>query len=242
MLPGGRVAREPVRERGDGGRGWVVLDAWPLARLADRADQAPVGSDGPRRDRGAPDPPLDPPGPLDLAWRAARADAPALPAETPRLIELLAEAAHLADRELAPAHRLDGWRERGVLRVEIEGRGPMVIGFANGGFQAGAFSRQVGAVRAAGRGAEPVVARLSPFPSGRKSVEAMRDLRRNGGRGVVLAPAHLQAVLVAGALGRSVDPDRFRAWLSARRPISSLSSIRSLFDLDGRPSAPGPTA
>jgi molybdopterin-guanine dinucleotide biosynthesis protein len=174
-----------------------------------------------------PDPLLE----LDRAWSDIRATWGEVPDTDDQLIELLGAAARLVARELAPAHRVDRRIEGITLQVAVANRPPQVIGFANKGFQGGGFKRQVAAIRSAAGRAQPVVARLSEFPTGKGSTETVSDLRRGGGRSVVVRQSDLRAVLAAGSLVGDGGPQA-REWLISRRPVSSLSSIRALFDLD----------
>ncbi|MCB9572761.1 MAG: ATP-binding protein [Kofleriaceae bacterium] len=192
---------------------------------------------------------------LDRAWNDAQVQAIDPPDDDRALLEVVARAVRAcADETGLPAvAELDPGSARPRLRVAVPGRpfAPRVIEVCNRQAQGGRLGAQIDALRTGiPAGHVAVALRTSEFTFGpRAQITAqIGALIQSGGVKLVIDDAQLRTVLAfAGFAQAHAGHPGFEAWRAARRPIASLSALRTLLDLDNvprveaRPRVPAPT-
>jgi GTPase SAR1 family protein len=130
-----------------------------------------------------------------------------------------------------------------VLRVRFGGAAEpaeLAIAVTNQGYQRGAFGAQIDALRRAAGDATPVAVRTLKFPRGRACDEAIGKLLKAGGRRAYIDGSTLRTLAAFRKFQPKFPAERVAAWRRRDRPISSLSPMADLFDLERLRSAAAP--
>lgn len=130
--------------------------------------------------------------------------------------------------------------------VEVESRAVdravviSLVGICNKAPQGGALGRQIDEVVKRAGAHTPVVVRSTDYPSNPKLVVSRQigQLITNGGRRMVVQDSDWRVMMALSSFRQQhgVDPS-FAAWLKRTRPLTSLTSMCTILDLDHRNSA-----
>ncbi len=123
--------------------------------------------------------------------------------------------------------------------------GRLLAGVCNKGPQGGALGRQIEEVERRAGEHTPVIVRSTAFPANPKAAvsQQLGKLIARGGRRVVVEDSDWRTMMALAVFrtGRGIDADpAFVAWLKRSRPLTGLTSLRAILDLDRRPE-PTPT-
>jgi hypothetical protein len=190
-----------------------------------------VGPDG----RPLPPPPLATPE-LDRMWNDALAAGGGLPDDDAGVLALVGDALRGAADELGLALVVE---QAGPRRLVVEGKAiaPRMLEVCNAGAQGGHLGHQLDQLRALiAEGVVPVALRNSDFQFAGKSKTARQvtAFTEAGGRAIVLEERQLRAIHAARTVGEAY-PTAFGTWRRINRPISHLSFVRNILDLDHVP-------
>ncbi len=126
-------------------------------------------------------------------------------------------------------------RKNGALRVQLSAAvesADLAIAVTNRGYQRGSFAGQIDALRKSAGRATPVAVRTLKFPHGEASDQVIAELLKAGGRRVYVDASALRALVAFQQFQPAFPPDRVMAWRQRDRPISTLSAMVEIFDLD----------
>jgi DNA helicase HerA-like ATPase len=211
------------------------------------AVMAPVAAAAAATKPGVTAPALRPPAgfaDLERAWNDAIAASTALPDEDDALLAFVEQAIRDAAGEanLSLITRRTGAGAAQQLHVEGPTIGHRLIAMTNRAPQGGHLGKQLQALRKlAGTGVIPIALRNSDFQFKAKSTTSQQvgELIAAGGRTVVLEERELRTIRAARDLADANPPD-FAEWRRVKRPITQLSFIRQILDLDRVPTTPPP--
>ena len=112
-----------------------------------------------------------------------------------------------------------------------------LVGVCNKAPQGGALGRQIDEVVKRAGEHTPVIVRSTDFPSNPKAAVSRQlgQLITGGGRRVVVQDSDWRAMMALSSFRqqRGADPS-FTAWLKRTRPLTTLTSMRTILDLDHR--------
>jgi hypothetical protein len=126
-------------------------------------------------------------------------------------------------------------RKNGVLRVTLGGpteTAELAILVTNRGYQRGAFGTQVETLRKSAGGAVPVAVRTLEFPRGEACDNVVAKLLKAGGRRAYVDASTLRTVAAYQRFQPPFPEPRMAEWRRRDRPISSLTPIAHIFDLE----------
>ncbi|HEY5928074.1 MAG TPA: hypothetical protein VIV11_40585, partial [Kofleriaceae bacterium] len=181
---------------------------------------------------------------LERAWNDAIAASAALPDDDDALLSFVEQAIRDAavEAELSLITRRTGSGSSHELHVEGTTIGHRVIVMTNRAPQGGHLGKQLESLRKlARRGVIPIALRNSDFQFKAKSAisQQVGELIAAGGRAVVLEERELRTIRAARDLADANPPD-FSEWRRVKRPITQLSFIRQILDLDRLPTTSPP--
>jgi hypothetical protein len=176
---------------------------------------------------------------LERAWNDAISASTALPDDDGALLAFIEQAIRDAagEAELSLITRRTSSSSTHQLHVEGPTIGHRVIAMTNRPPQGGHLGKQLDALRTlAQSGVIPIALRNSDFQFKAKSAISQRvgELIAAGGRTVVLEERELRTIRAARDLADANTPD-FAEWRRLKRPITQLSFIRQILDLDRMP-------
>jgi energy-coupling factor transporter ATP-binding protein EcfA2 len=212
------------------------------ASIAEGRIRAPKG-----RDTVVPPPP---PNVTNIAqlWNDHKTTAGAAPEDEEGMAELLGWSLTAMNRE-QPHLKLSVSTHSSYLALD-SASGKIVIGLCDKTARGGYLGGQIEALtaRASQQGAIPVAVRSSeyPPPGATKVAQLLKGLLQVGGRRVVITDSewrHFHAFRTFCDAQSSTDG--LELWIKAERPLSGLTSIRSILDWDAVPTRsqqPSPTA
>jgi len=178
---------------------------------------------------------------IEQAWNDFRTTfGEAVPEDDEALLEILEGAVARVGQELQPPLTHETRHEDPAL-VVLDGTTPLVVGICNRDTRGGGLKRQVTKLRKLAGDRRAGVVRCSEFPDNprTKVFEELGRLLSEGGRRVTVEDGDWRTMMAfqAFAAQHGQDPS-FGAWRHAERPLSQLTSLRSLLDLgDGRRAA-----
>jgi len=198
--------------------------------------------------------PLAPPSSWPQRWNDYLAAFPAqVPDEEPQLAELLANAIQVVHSELAGGQRFTATRDDRFVAVEALGFGDSVerflVAVCNKSTRGGGLANQVKETADLAAGIPVVLVRSTEFPKDVKQV-ASKEIAKimapvGKGRRAVVADADWRALAAFRVFHAShhAKPG-FAEWQRADQPLSGVTVLRTVLDLDGRvlakPVAPAP--
>ena len=113
----------------------------------------------------------------------------------------------------------------------------ILVGVCNKNPQGGWLSRQIDEVVKRAGEHTPVIVRSTEFPSSPKAavVQQLGQLIKDGGRKVVVQDSDWRTMIALSGFRKQKGADSgFAAWLKQTRPLTSISSLRAILDLDYR--------
>ncbi len=177
---------------------------------------------------------------LEQAWNEFRSTSAApVPVDENELAAILGEAIRTCSDEFETVARFE---------VEVDGRmvlvnrcdanqsiERMLVGVCNKAAPGGGLSRQIDEV--VNRAGEhiPVIVRSSDFPKSPKAavVQQLDRLIAGGGRRVVVEDSDWRTMIAFSAFRGKHGPDAcFTSWLKMTHPLTSLTSLREILNLD----------
>ncbi len=180
---------------------------------------------------------------LDRMWNDAIAASAALPDDDDALLAFveLAIREAVGEADLRLSTRRTGSGATHQLHVEGPTLGHRVIAMTNRAPQGGHLGKQLEGLRKLARtGVIPIALRNSDFQFKARSAVSQQvgELVAAGGRTVVLEERELRRVRAARDLA-DTNPPNFAEWRLIKRPMTQLSFVRQILDLDrGSMSAP----
>ncbi len=188
---------------------------------------------------------------LEQRWNDFRTSfSEAVPEDDEALLELLGAAAARVGQELEPAFALLTAREGNTLVIR-EGDRPLVVGICNRDPRGGGLHNQLEALHAAAGGRPLAIVRCAEYPDNPRTrvVQRLGQLLAAGGRRVTVEDSDWRTMMAFRAFAaRHGDDPSFARWRQDERPLSQLTSLRSLLALDeprtrgAKVSAPEPEA
>jgi hypothetical protein len=176
---------------------------------------------------------------LDRQWNAFRATNVPVPDEPEALLALLAGAADALAHELPLGAMLRAVPEGDFLVVESSaiGEAPVarLVGLTNKGTQAGALGKQIDALAKAQGGRAAVAVRTSEFkiaPKTKSGESLAAFVSKNGRKLVVDNDAFRTMVALTAFVQRGDVKPHAEAWQRAARPLSTITALRDLFELE----------
>jgi energy-coupling factor transporter ATP-binding protein EcfA2 len=188
--------------------------------------------------------PVDPgPGdaiiPLEQAWNEFRATfATVVPVDETALASLVAAAIRSCSDEVFPGQSFEVEADGRMVEVECHAANSVVrslLGVCNKAPQGGALGRQIDEVVKRTGEHTPVIVRSSDFPSSPKAAVSRQlgQLITGGGRRVVVQDSDWRVMMALRAFRQQHETDAsFAAWLKRTRPLTTLTSLRAILDLD----------
>jgi energy-coupling factor transporter ATP-binding protein EcfA2 len=176
---------------------------------------------------------------LERAWNDAIASSAALPDDDDALLAFVEQAIRDAagEAELSLITRRTGSGSTHQLHIEGPTIGHRVVAMTNRPPQGGHLGKQLETLRkVVNTGAIPIALRNSDFQFKAKSAISQRvgELIAAGGRTVVLEERELRTIRAARDLV-DANPPNFAEWRRIKRPITRLSFVRQILDLDRTP-------
>lgn len=192
--------------------------------------------------------------PLDQAWNDVRSSFSGdVPTEDDALMPILAWALEACSQEAPAGLRYVVKRSELIAEVTRERAAGvsdrLMVGLCEKSMKGGGLGNQVERVlKQAGTTkpkAIPIIARSTNFPTIQniklKISQTMADLYVAGGRKVVVEDADWRAMLaMQGFLKQYKDRPDLAGWLRSDQPLSQLTSIQAILDLDSPPADPVP--
>ncbi|MCX4243948.1 AAA family ATPase [Paraliomyxa miuraensis] len=179
---------------------------------------------------------------IEQGWNDFRTSfTEAVPEDDDALLELLGLAATRVGQELEPALAFEALREGVALVITGEGR-PLVVGMGNRDARGGGLRKQLHALRELAGERMVGIVRCSEFPDNPRSrvFKELGELLRDGGRRVTVEDGDWRTIMAFRVFAqRHGDDPSFAAWRRQERPLSQLSSLRTLLMIDGTPSDRG---
>ncbi len=180
--------------------------------------------------------------PLEQAWNEFRStNAPVVPVDEAELAAVLAEAIRSCSAEIETGEHFDADAVRWMVQVECHAVDQSVerilVGVCNKNPQGGWLSRQIDEVVKRAGEHTPVIVRSTEFPSSPKAavVQQLGQLIKDGGRKVVVQDSDWRTMIALSGFRKQKGADSgFAAWLKQTRPLTSISSLRAILDLDYR--------
>ena len=112
-----------------------------------------------------------------------------------------------------------------------------LVGVCNKAPQGGALARQIDEVVKQAGERTPVIVRSTDFPTNPKAAVSrqLAQLISTGGRKVVVQDSDWRVMMAMSSFQQQheVDPS-FTSWLKRSRPLTTLTSMRTILDLDTR--------
>jgi DNA helicase HerA-like ATPase len=181
---------------------------------------------------------------LERAWNDAIAASKPLPDDDDAVLAFVEQSIRDAasEAELPLITRRTGSGATHQLHVEGPTIGHRVIAMTNRAPQGGHLGKQLEALRKLAKsGVIPIALRNSDFQFKAKTAVSQHvgELIAAGGRTVVLEERELRTIRAARDLADANPPD-FAEWRRVKRPITQLSFIRQILDLDRVPVTPPP--
>ena len=175
---------------------------------------------------------------LEQAYNDHSANSHAVPKDEADMVSLIAWALDHMCRELPGLPRVQAHVDGTFVDVRV---GDLKLGLAlcDRSPAGGALGKQIDALRrlAAASGSTPIMLRSSEYPrSGMLEVaEKLKQLLAEGGRRVLITDAEWRRMLALKLfLAAREDSPNIDAWLESERPLSGLSAIRDILELDSR--------
>ncbi len=177
---------------------------------------------------------------LDQAWNDFHTSFSAdIPTDEPSLATILARAIADCSAEMTNGHWFEA--EAGGRMVPVERHAPdnsvekLFVGVCNKNAQGGGLSKQINEVVERAGEVRPVIVRSTDFPSSPKAKVSQKlgELITRGGRRAVVEDSDWRTMLALPAFGERHRSDpAFAAWRKEARPLSRLSSLRTILGLD----------
>jgi hypothetical protein len=190
---------------------------------------------------------------IEQAWNDFRSGfTTEVPADEPELAAILADAIKACTGEAEREMVYDAGADGRFVEVERQAQDQRVdrflLGVCNKDARGGGLRRQVEELMHRAGELTAVIARSTQYPSTAKAAVSLLidSLVERGGRKVVVEDTDWRTMLAFVAFRREhAGHEGFAAWQKETRPLTSLSSVRAILDLDradegavGRPSAP----
>ena len=180
--------------------------------------------------------------PLEQAWNEFRTTfATVVPVDDSELATVLADAIRFCSDEIEAGQSFEAKADGRLVEVEHHtanhsgARG--LVGVCNKAPQGGALGRQIEEVVKRAGEHTPVIVRSTDFPNSPKAAVSRQlgQLIASGGRRVVVQDSDWRAMMALSSFRQQhgTDPS-FTAWLERTRPLTTLTSMRSILDLDRR--------
>jgi hypothetical protein len=106
------------------------------------------------------------------------------------------------------------------------------IAVTNKSTKGGGFRNQIDGLRARLRGAVPIALRTFAFPQSQVGVEAIEELTSAGGRSIFVDGSTLSALVAIQRFAPDYTEEQMMAWRRRDRPISTLTLMNQIFDID----------
>jgi hypothetical protein len=175
---------------------------------------------------------------LEQAWNDQAANSHAVPHDEADMVSLVAWALGHVWREVPGLPRVQTHVDGTYIDARI-GDSKLGLALCDKNPAGGALGKQVDALRrlAAASGSTPIMLRSSeyPRPGNRQVADELKLLLSEGGRRVLITDTEWRRMLALKLFlaGRD-DGDDVDAWLERERPLSGLSAIREILELDSR--------
>ena len=182
--------------------------------------------------------------PIAAAWNdATHAPGLEVPDTDAELLELILGAARACGEELGLSVSSAPMRAALAYRIKLitgARQTELVMAITNKGYQRGAFITQLDELRrAAGKTGVPVAIRTLEYPAGASCDKAVAELLKAGGRKIYLDESTLRTLVALQQFRPEFAKEQVAAWRRRDRPISSLSAVAALLQLDElRPATP----
>jgi hypothetical protein len=178
--------------------------------------------------------------PVEQAWNEFRSTfATVVPVDELELAAIVAAAIRACSDEVEAGQSFEAQADGSMVRV-VYHSGPDslargLVGVCNKAAQGGALGRQIAEVIARAGEDTPIIVRSTEFPSNPKSVVAQRIARlvADGGRRVVVQDSDWRTMMALASFRQRHGLDsRFTAWLKRTRPLTTLTAMRTILNLD----------
>lgn len=183
-------------------------------------------------------PPSEPMLTLEQAYNDHAANSHVAPRDEADMVSLIAWALEHMCREVSGLPRVQTHVDGTYVEVRV---GDVKLGLAlcDRSPASGALGKQIDALRrlAAASRATPIMLRSSEYPHSGKSevAEKLKQLLAEGGRRVLITDAEWRRILALKLfLATREDSPDVDDWLSQERPLSGLSAVRDILELDSR--------
>jgi hypothetical protein len=175
---------------------------------------------------------------LEQAWNDHVANSHAVPRDEADMVSLVAWALGHVWREVPGLPRVQTHVDGTYVDARIA-ETKLGLALCDKNTAGGALGKQVDALRrlAAAGGSTPIMLRSSEYPRPGKSqvADKLKLLLQDGGRRVLITDAEWRRMLALKLfLAGREDGDDVDAWLERERPVSGLSAIREILELDSR--------
>ena len=175
---------------------------------------------------------------LEQAWNDHSANSHAVPKDEADMVSLIAWALGHVWREVPGLPRVQTHVDGTYVDARI-GDTKLGLALCDKNPAGGALGKQVDALRrlAAASGSTPVMLRSSEYPRPGKSqvAEKLKQLLVEGGRRVLITDAEWRRILALKLfLAAREDESDVDAWLEREQPLSGLSAVREILELDSR--------
>jgi energy-coupling factor transporter ATP-binding protein EcfA2 len=180
--------------------------------------------------------------PLEQAWNEFRLMfTTVVPVDEAELAIIVANAIQACSNEVQAGQSFEAEAEGQVVKVRCRaGKDSTVdslVGVCNKAPQGGALGRQIDEVIKRAGKYTPVIVRSTDFPSNPKSVVAQQltQLITSGGRYVVVQDTDWRTLMALASFRHQHGSNQsFKGWLERTRPLTTLTSMRTILDLDRR--------
>jgi adenylylsulfate kinase-like enzyme len=183
-------------------------------------------------------PPSEPTLTLEQAYNDHAANSHVAPRDEADMVSLIAWALEHMCREVSGLPRVQTHVDGTYVEVRV-GEAKLGLALCDRSPASGALGKQIDALRrlAAASGAKPIMLRSSEYPHSGKSevAEKLKQLLAEGGRRVLITDAEWRRILALKLfLATREDSPDVDEWLSQERPLSGLSAVRDILELDSR--------
>ena len=175
---------------------------------------------------------------LEQIWNDHCANSHAVPKDEADMVSLIAWALGHVWREVPGLPRVQTHVDGTYVDARI-GDTKLGLALCDKAPAGGALGKQVDALRrlAAASGSTPVMLRSSEYPRPGKSqvAEKLKQLLVEGGRRVLITDGEWRRILALKLfLAARADESDVDAWLEREQPLSGLSAVREILELDSR--------
>jgi AAA ATPase-like protein len=183
-------------------------------------------------------PPSEPVLTLEQAYNDHAANSHVAPRDEADMVSLIAWALEHMCRELPGLPRVQTHVDGTYVAIRV-GEAKLGLALCDRSPAGGALGKQIDALRrlAAASSATPIMLRSSEYPhaGGSEVSEKLKQLLAEGGRRVLITDAEWRRILALKLfLAAREDSEDVDDWLVRERPLSGLSAVRDILELDSR--------